>query len=337
MRRGLGKVSFPFLFVLMMQLSCVAVAEQDDAFDWIAVTLDNDLFVGNDNGYTNGFYVTALDLSDNKGYVPANDFWVWPLLWTLGDSEVEGAVNVYSIGQTLLSPSDITIEVPAENELPYAGLLTFSNTYLTANVNTADRISTTIGIIGPWALGEETQKTVHKAIGADEPQGWDTQLENELVFQFHRSRAWRQLHFNDGRTDIITAASIEAGTISSSVEGMIALRFGQELERSFPTTLLSSSRLSNPVAANQGWFFYLGLNTGYLFNRIFTNGNTFRNSRSIPYDKEYLGASAGLTLAYQNWAFTMAFSDSNIIANSRDDEALENLTRFGTFTIAWRI
>ncbi|KZY64480.1 MULTISPECIES: lipid A-modifier LpxR family protein [unclassified Oleiphilus] len=176
MRRGLGKVSFPFLFVLMMQLSCVAVAEQDDDFDWIAVTLDNDLFVSNDNGYTNGFYVTALDLSDNKEYMPTNDFWVWPLLWTLDDSEVEGAVNVYSIGQTLLSPSDIMIEVSAENELPYAELLTFFNTYLTANVNTADRISTTIGIIGPWALGEETQKTVHKAIGADEPQGWDTQL-----------------------------------------------------------------------------------------------------------------------------------------------------------------
>ena len=109
MRRGLGKVSFPFLFLLMLQVSCVAVAEQDDDFDWIAVTLDNDLFVGNDNGYTNGFYVTALDLSDNKGYTPTNDFWVWPLLWALDDSEIEGAVNVYSIGQTLLSPSDITI------------------------------------------------------------------------------------------------------------------------------------------------------------------------------------------------------------------------------------
>lgn len=309
----------------------------DDDFDLMAITVDNDLFVGNDDGYTNGFYLTLLDRSDESGYIPDADFWVAPLGWSLPMADVRRAVNVYSVGQTMLSPSDITIAVPPETELPYSALLAASNTYIVADDKIADRVSTTLGIVGPWAMGEQTQKAVHSVIGADEPQGWDTQLENELVFQLLRSRAWRAVSFYNDKVDVISSAELTAGTISSAADLAVTLRFGEGLLRSFPSTLLSSARLSNPIASDHGWFFYLGMNAGYSFNQIFTDGNTYRNSRSIPYKHEYVGVSTGLSFATRSWAFTFAFADSNLIGNEQDQEALENLTRFGTMTLAWRI
>jgi hypothetical protein len=162
-------------------------------------------------------------------------------------------------------------------------------------------------------------------------------LENELVFQLLRSRAWRAFSFYNDKVDVISSAELTAGTISSAADLAVTLRFGEGLLRSFPSTLLSSARLSNPIASDHGWFFYLGMNAGYSFNQIFTDGNTYRNSRSIPYKHEYVGVSTGLSFATRSWAFTFAFADSNLIGNEQDQEALENLTRFGTMTLAWRI
>ncbi len=39
----------------------------------------------------------------------------------------------------------------------------------------------TAGTVGPWALGEESQKLVHDIIGADEPPGWDHQLDADVA------------------------------------------------------------------------------------------------------------------------------------------------------------
>lgn len=310
-------------------------ATEDDAFDWVAMTLDNDLFVGNDNGYTNGFYVALLDTPENEAYQPQPAFWVTPLMWSMPD-DYRASLNMYSFAQTMSSPSDITIAIPAENELPYSALLSFRNSFVTVNSDFADRATTTLGLVGPWALGEETQKFVHDLIGADEPKGWDTQLENELVFQFSRARAWRSWSSRDGGADLVTTAEISAGTLLSSVNTSAYIRFGEQLAGSYATMLFTSSRLSNPLAVKQGWFFYLGANAGYKFNQIFADGNTFRNSRSIDYDKEFIGLSTGIAKSWAELAFTFAFVDANLIQNSEDDDALENLTRYGTLTVAWK-
>ncbi len=38
----------------------------------------------------------------------------------------------------------------------------------------------------------------------------------------------------------------------------------------------------------------------------------------------------------ENWSLTFAITDANIL-NRGDEEALENLTQFGTLTLAWRL
>jgi len=335
--KTLAPNKFTFLSVLIgLLLFCLFPPSAEADFNWASATLDNDLFVGEDSGYTNGIFLSLYEAELEQGKMPEHDFWVAPLMWSMSQKDRIFAVNSYSIGQTMATPSDISIENPAQDELPYSALLALSNSYLTITPTYADLVSTTIGIIGPAALGEESQKFVHKVVGADDPKGWDTQLKNEPVFQLSRARTWRSWVSESGHSDILTSCELSLGTIRSAISGGAYLRYGRNLPASYATVLFNSSRTSNPLGVDNGWYLYAGLEGGYIFNQIFTDGNTFRDSRSVDYKHEYVGATAGLAYSWKNWSLTFAFTDANIL-NRGDDKALENLTQFGTLTLAWRL
>lgn len=235
----------------------------------------------------------------------------------------------------MITPRDIEIADPDEGELPYAGLLFFNSTYISVAREYSDKLSTVIGIVGPASLAEESQKFVHEMIGAAEPLGRDTQLDNEVVFQFSLARVWRTWVSASGGSDLLLDGEASLGTISSSASAGLTLRFGDGLLGSYPSLLLSSSRISNPLAVNTGWQLYAGIKASYLFNQIFTDGNTFEDSRSIDYDPERIAISLGYSYAWRDWSITFAINDSGMIAD-KSREQLEDLSRFGTITVSWR-
>ena len=305
--------------------------------NWASVTLDNDLFIGHDSGYTNGLYLSLYDTGDQQQNATATpDLWVKPLLWSMAEENVIFTVNSYMLGHTMMTPRDISLSDPPQDELPYSALLAVTNTYLVVTPKYADSASTTLGIVGPAAFGEEIQTFVHKVIGAEKPQGWDTQLENEPVFQFSRARAWRSWVSAAQGFDFITTSEISLGTLQSDVAVGGYLRYGTSLLESYATVLFQGSRTSNPLGIDGGWNVYVGLQAGYVFNRIYTDGNTFRSSRSIDYSREFISGSVGLAYSWKNYSITLALTDANI-ARMNNDEDLDNLTQFGTLTFAWRL
>jgi len=305
--------------------------------NWVSSTLDNDLFVGNDNGYTNGIYVSFIETGLAAKRIPSHDFWVAPLMWSMPDHDIIMALNAYTIGQTMNTSSDITVAVPDKNELPYSALLALTNNYVVVTPHYADQVSTSVGIVGPAALGEDAQKFVHKLIEADEPKGWDTQLKNELVFQFSRGRTWRTWVSAADDADILTSANLSLGTLQSLVNTGVTLRYGRDLHNSYATGLLSSSRTANLSAVEGGWFVYAGLNAGYIFNQIFTNGNTFRDSRSIDYSHEFIGATAGIAYSWEGYSITFGVNNANLLQSGSNQEALSELTEYGTLTFSMRL
>jgi len=118
-----------FVLKLILTLALLFPVLVRAEFEWISYTLDNDLFLGNDSGYTNGLFVSLYDL-DEEGEQPSPSWILSPLLWSLPEQQPAGAINSYTLGQTMITPEDITIEIPSEEDLPYAGLLFINNTYL---------------------------------------------------------------------------------------------------------------------------------------------------------------------------------------------------------------
>lgn len=237
-------------------------------------------------------------------------------------------------GQTMITPRDITVEEPSLLDLPYAGLLYLSGNYLTVTNKFADKSGVTIGIVGPSSGAEQAQKLVHSAIGADEPKGWDTQLHDEIVFQLSRGRAGRLWASNTDNMDLLFNIEGELGTLSSSVVTGLTVRYGKKLVNSFATVLFNRSRATNTIAIDGAWFAQIGVNASYTFNQIFTDGNTFRDSRSVEYDPAQIGVSAGISYSWSAASFSFAVHDTGILQD--ETEELRKLTEYGTFTFAWK-
>lgn len=161
------------------------VVARDDAY--FTLTVENDLFGlnGTDENYTSGVRLSYF----NDQLVPPTFITrlgeALPLFKTSEQTQI-----YYSLGQNLYTPQDITARVPNPNDRPYAGFLYGSVGYTTIVDNHLDDMEVTIGVVGPAALGEQTQDFVHDIISADDPQGWGAQLHNEPALMLAYQRSW---------------------------------------------------------------------------------------------------------------------------------------------------
>ena len=163
-------------------------------------------------------------------------------------------------------------------------MLTWRADWLAYDDFQADQLSIELGVVGPAALGKQSQKLVHKLTGANTPVGWAEQLNNEPIFRFEASRSWRLADGQIGNKeyDMIGQALVSAGTRRSNLGGGVSLRFGRQLQRSFAGASVYSARNVNLNAHRPGaWHAFLSIGGEYVFNDITLNGNTYRDSHSV--------------------------------------------------------
>lgn len=248
----------------------------------VSLVVENDLFAGQDRNYTNGLrleYVSA-----------AND--VNPWLRRLADAhpliELSHADlrEGFAISHTIYTPDDITDPNPPPGSRPYAGYLGFTG-FATARTPNVERTAVIqIGLVGPAAGGKFVQENWHRLIDGRTPMGWETQLENELVFALSGQRLHRFAGPNLGglETDAVLHAGASIGTLRTDVSAGATLRIGRDLASDYaPPRLrpaLAPSSIFSPGAPLGGYLF-AGVG-GYAVARdIFLDGNTFVDSRSV--------------------------------------------------------
>ena len=87
----------------------------------------------------------------------------------------------YDFSQLMFTPHDLSLHNPDPNDLPYAAVLVAGLSLHVEQGNSYNGLHFVTGVIGPVALGRETQSGVHTLIGSTKPQGWDQQLKNEPI------------------------------------------------------------------------------------------------------------------------------------------------------------
>ncbi|MFC3154334.1 lipid A deacylase LpxR family protein [Gilvimarinus japonicus] len=313
---------------LAVLAAAMAHAGQAQATDWLSLVWQNDLFTGRDGGgYTNGLFVSLYQVADAE---PIDEpLFTKPLNWMLNDS-FDLAFNEHTVGQAMVTPADISKPVPDPNDVPYAGLLIYRASRVLVDDNIADMVRTTIGVVGPASMAEQTQKFIHKVVGSAEPKGWDYQLENEPVFALRRARVWR--YELSAMTDVVLLAQARAGNLESAVGGGAIVRFGRGLANSFATTLLQQGRTSSPAAVESGWYVYGGFEADYVFNNILVNGNSYRDSPSSDLRHEQLSFTAGVSYAWDSLSLTFGYKSGTKL--DTHDSSRDN---FGTLSLAWKL
>ncbi len=178
---------------------------------------ENDFFSATDRYYTQG--VSAQLIHPVIRHSPISKVLI----------KLKGPVTNYyglQIKQDCFTPKSIRIDTIMFGERPYAGtfLVSHSLSSLNKQQNLLLHTQFDFGIIGNYAMCEEEQKAIHKALDNIEPLSWEYQLANEFVINY-RGKVEKGI-FSNRHFDLTGNANAKVGTLYTDVGTGINLRFG---------------------------------------------------------------------------------------------------------------
>jgi hypothetical protein len=294
---------------------------------------ENDFWAGNDNNYTNGVAAswTTDRIDDCRRQRPG--FWCklvngFDWLPKVGDSGW-ASYGSFELGQEMYTPDDITLPEPPPGDQPYAGVLYWDTGVYAKSARELHAYTWRLGVVGPASGAEQTQKLIHRLIGAKEPQGWDAQLSNELLinfdYQYHR-RMMRDVKERGIGFDVTLNGGAGAGNYYIGANGGVALRFGHALPDTFGTFDLrtggealigmrpSPTRV-HAYAHVQAQLFAVG--------RFLPSDGTCRDGPEGERDDFYSVLSAGGVVGWKrlffSYMYNLVVGDSFVLAKRSDD------------------
>ena len=165
---------------------------------------ENDLIgSGQDQQYTSGLRLTRFKIGANIPQV------IDSIADRVPTFDINDSTGIfYSIGQNLYTPADIERASDNPQDRPWAGWLYGSAGLYTLTGDHIDELEITLGVVGPDALGEQTQKFIHRHItDSPTPRGWANQLNNEPGLILSWARRWPQKWTKDFGNNLQLAAA----------------------------------------------------------------------------------------------------------------------------------
>lgn len=219
--------------------------------------LENDLFADTDQNYSSGVAITAVS-QDIVGKLKPECLptpvrlqaelimLLNPGFWTDAENPAHTQNVVVKMGQSMFTPKDFARTDLILDDRPYAGLLYVGMSWNRrkhepqGNLEVLDTREITLGVMGPWALGEQAQNLIHDLIGVDRFLGWQNQLKNEPALQLAIDRKFRDYRGMGAivpgfSVDSIRSLGLRLGNIETSASVGIEGRIGWNLPNDFGT------------------------------------------------------------------------------------------------------
>ena len=245
---------------LAQRIDNTASFRQTGSNKFIRFHYDNDLFTGSDYYYTQGYALEVVNPALRK-----NPF--TRLLIKSGGSQTRYGLAFEHTGFT---PTSIRSNAIRVGDRPFAAamlLKTFSIATDTLHrVSVSSELS--MGMIGPIALGNEIQTSLHRLTNGVEPLGWQHQIRNDVILNYTFSYE-KQLYTWRHTLLVSAMGQAQAGTFSNRLQtGMVMMAgwlnspFGLTLnQRGLPMQLYVYAQ---PIVSLVGYDATL---QGGLFNR----------------------------------------------------------------------
>ena len=247
-----------------------------------SILFENDIFDNSDHDYTSG-----VELAYTTSPRGTPDWAIRTANWLPFFSENTDVRTRYAVGQSIYTPTDLSLTNPPLTSRPYAGFL-YAAFGLVGDTGThLDQLQLTLGVIGPDSLADKTQTWVHTIIKDQKPMGWATQLRNEpgVVLQYDRSiklippKSILGLVF-----DAEPHYGIAVGNVYDYVNAGAMMRLGFNLPGDYgPMRIEPSLPGSNFFEPAGGFSAYVfgGVEGRAIERNLFLDGNTFVASRSV--------------------------------------------------------
>lgn len=202
---------------------------------------DNDSFLGSDDSFSAGWSLQLHSrLMDQWG--AGSRGWIGKLPGLGDDGEGRRIVRcAAALTQVILTPSDVSIEAPQPDDVPWAGVLAATSSWSSYDNRRLGAVQFYLGCMGPCSGGEQVQKFIHEDLGFGEPpKGWDNQLVNQwlanLNYEYrYKLAASDEARYVPGRfaADFAAGGMAGVGNAATLVRGDLEFRFGWGLPMGF--------------------------------------------------------------------------------------------------------
>jgi lipid A 3-O-deacylase len=298
----------------------------------LTLQFENDFLGDTDGHFTHGTRIAWMSPEDEvPGWVIAAADHV-PLF----DAKASKRI-VWSLGQSMFTPDDISIADPGPRDRPYAGWLYLGVGLVSVNEERLDNLELNLGVVGPASQAGRMQRLWHRTFGLQEPKGWGTQLRNEpgfLLMYDRKWRAWQRFGVAGLGGDIAPNAGFALGNVFTHAQVGLTARVGRDLPADYgPPRIRPSQPGSDYFLPGEdfGWYFFFGVAGRAVARNVFLDGNSFRDSHSV--DKRYfvgdVQAGLAVTLGGARLAYTHILRSREYMGQNKPDH-------FGSLSLSVR-
>jgi lipid A 3-O-deacylase len=309
--------------ILLVAASSAAMAQQPTM---VTVAVDNDWFAHQDRHYTSG---SQIAFARDRETLPDPLRSLAPFRWS-----ADRAV-VFSIGQRIYTPGNTNPKPDEPADRPYAGWV-YVQTDVRASVGpVVDRVTGTLGYIGPAAGARQVQRISHHIFGSREFTGWDQQLRGEPTVSVAYERAWPGLVSSvRGGTaiDFSPYAGATLGTPYTFANAGVVARWGRNLPDDLPTARISLGTSGDGYrgGAARGWYVWLGVDARAVGWNVFLDGNTFRDSPAVERKVFQHDVAIGAVIAWPRGRLGLT-----MVQRSREFDGQRGPDRFGQLSVSF--
>jgi lipid A 3-O-deacylase len=261
--------------------------------NYFRLKYDNDFFSATDRYYTQGIILDFIHPTAKRS----------PISYCLLKLS-KTALNYYGLHleQDVFTPKSIRYKDGEVyyGERPFTAIFFLSHSLSSINTlkNTLLYTQLDLGILGPYAKGEEEQKGIHKALDNIEPQGWQNQLSSAAIINYRAS--FQKAFSNKKHIALIGFSSARFGTLYT--DAGLGLKSQLGFFNSWHNYLCGSNATTSPkkftIYAYASAYAKLVAYNATLQGGLFNAGNIYAlPSTSI--NRLVAELSLGITLSYK--------------------------------------
>ena len=297
-------------------------------------SFENDAIFKTDKYYTNSISYSWLSNKDTNNKELYNNT-LYNIINNLSLQKERTNQSIqFAFEHFIFTPDDTQETEKIPDDIPYAGVAMFSISVYRWEEDYFHEFGLSLSLIGPSALGEQMQNSLHKVIGANSAKGWDNQLSDSLgigIRYSYADKSYQKYFQNNSKVELTNQISFNLGTSIRDVLVGTTFRYGYNMPNNFATigkTLGVNQHYALNLDSKTNDHFGYSINYGIFYNHIdYFYITDHDKSYTINPSHNVVGKILGFDFYYNKYTLNISFKKEEFLSSDSHSQ------RWGTLSL----